>query len=178
MELINKLEKLVLGWVKDVPHLPESARKWLGINAWWIILIVTIISGIAFLAALSGFFTYITLLGAASTAYYINASYTSIAILKSSVSLVFLAITVALLAFSIQPLKERKKKGWVLLFFTLLVEALSIVVGAVLSFSFGGFIIQILFGAIGIAIGAYFITEIHSQFAHPVKKTEKVEKKV
>lgn len=178
MELINKLERLVLGWVKDVPHLPEAARKWLGINVWWIVLIIAIIGGLGFLGALSGFFTYLSLIGASSSAYYINATYTSVALLNSAVSLVFLGATVALLAFAVKPLKERQKKGWVLLFFTLLVEALSVVVGAVLSFSASAFIIQILFGAIGIAIGAYFITEIHSQFAHPVKAKPVAEKKV
>lgn len=173
MEFVNKLERLMLGWLKNVPHLPVAARKWLGENVWWIVLIVTIISALGFLGALGGFFTYLSLIGASSSAYYINTTYTSVALLNSAVSLAFLAATVALLAFSIKPLKERQKKGWVLLFFTLLVEALSIVVGAVLSFSVGAFIIQILFGAIGVAIGAYFITEIHSQFAHPVKHTEK-----
>lgn len=178
MDLINKLEKLVLGWAKNVPHLPAVARQWLGLNVWWIVLVFAILSGIAFLVALSSFFTYISLIGAASSAYYINASYTSIAVLNSTVNLVFLAATTALFGFAVQPLKERQKKGWVLLFFSVLVQALSVVVGAILSFSVGAFIIQILFGAIGIAIAAYFVTEIHSEFAHPAKKTAKVEKKV
>ena len=177
MDLINKFEKMLLGWAKNVPHLPVAARTWLGVNVWWIVLIAAIISGIAFLSTLSNLLTYVSLMGAASSAYYINASYTSLAVMNTSITLVFIAATAALLGFAVTPLKERLKKGWVLLFFTLLVSALSIVVQAVTSFSVGSFIVQILFGAIFLAIGAYFITEIHSQFAHPAKPARKTQKK-
>lgn len=173
MELISKLEKIVLGWAKNVPHLPPAARKWLGVNVWWIALVGAILTGIALLVTLGTLFTAISILGAASSIYYVSPTYTSMAVLNAAVSLVFLAVTGALLGLAVNPLKERVKKGWVLLFFSLLVQALSVVVGAVLSFSVGGFIVSILFGAIGIAIGAYFVTEIHSQFAHPAKATAK-----
>jgi len=170
MELISKLEKTVLGWAKNVPHLPATAQKWLGLNIWWIVLIVAIISAIAFLSVLNNLFKYISLLGTSSSAYYINASYANVAVMNTAITLVFIGVITALLGFSIQPLKDRQKKGWVLLFFAALVQALSIIVNAVLSFSVGGFIVEILFGAIIMAIVAYFITEIHGEFAHPVKK--------
>jgi len=175
MELISKLEKIVLGWAKNVPHLPPTARKWLGINIWWIVLICAVITAIAFLSNLDTLFRYISLLGATSSAYYINASYTSYAVMNTAVNLIFLAASAALLGLAVKPLKEKQKKGWVLLFFSLLVIALSVVVGAVLSFSVGGFVVQILFGAIVLGAVAYFITEIHGEFAHPAKVTgEKV----
>ena len=94
-------------------------------------------------------------------------------ILQSVVSLVFLVATGILLALAVKPLKALEKKGWVLLFMTLLLEALSVVVNAVLSFSVLGFIMSLLFGAIGLAIGAYFIFEIHGQFGHTPKATIK-----
>jgi len=173
MEFISKLEKIVLGWAKNVPHLPAAGQKWLGDNVWWIALIGAILSGIAALVTLGAFFTAISLLSAVSSIYYVSSTYTSIAVLTSAVSLVFLIINGLLLAFAVKPLQLKQKKGWVLLFMTLLVEALSVVLNAVLSFSVVGFIIRILFGAIGIAIAAYFIFEIHGQFSHAPKATIK-----
>ena len=173
MELINKLEKLVLGWAKNVPHLPIAGQKWLASNVWWIALVGAILSGIAALFTIGVLFTAITLMSAASSAYYVSNSYTSIAVLNAAVSLVFLVVNGILLAIAVKPLQTKQKKGWVLLFLTLLVQAVSIVVNAILSFSILGFIISLLFGAIGLAIGAYFIFEIHGQFSHPPKATIK-----
>lgn len=173
MEFISKLEKVVLGWAKNVPHLPTAGQKWLGANIWWIALIGAIFSGVAFLFAAGGLLTLISLLGAVSSAYYVTGNYTSLAMLNAAVSLVFLALNGVLLALAVKPLQNMQKKGWVLLFLTLLVQAFSVVVNAVLSFSVAGFIIGILFGAIGLAIGAYFVAEIHGQFGHHAKATIK-----
>lgn len=173
MEFIGKLEKTVLGWAKNVPHLPAAGQRWLGNNVWWIVLIGAIFSGIAFLFALAGLFTLISLLGAVSNTYYVTGNFTSLAIMKAIISLVFLVINGLLLAFAVKPLQNKEKKGWVLLFMTLLVEALSVIINAILTFSFVGFVISILFGAIGLAIGAYFIAEIHGQFGHRVSATAK-----
>lgn len=170
MDIISKLEKKVLEWSRNVPHLPVSGQRWLGTNIWWIVLVCAIISGIAFLISLAGLSTTISLIGAPSSAYFVTTSFTSLAILGYSVSIVFLTATGLLLAFAVKPLQNMQKKGWVLLFMTLLVEALSVIVHAVLSFSVAGFIVEILFGAIGLAIGAYFIAEIHGQFSHHVRE--------
>lgn len=174
MNVISKLEKVVLGWAKNVPHLPPVAQKWLGANVWWVAAVGAVISAIAFLFVLAGVFTLVSLIGAASSAYYVvGSNYSSLAIMGGIVSLVFLAANAALLGLAVKPLQNMHKKGWVLLFVTLLVEALSVLVRAVLSFSVVGFIISILFGAIGLVIGAYFIAEIHGQFSHPAKATIK-----
>jgi len=174
MELINKLERIVLGWVKNVPHLPATAQKWLALNAWWIVLVAAIIGGIWFLFALNGLFALLTLLNSVSNLYYVTNTYTDYAIFKAIVSLVLLGLAVAALAFAVMPLKDRQKKGWVLLFLSWIISAISIVVGAILSLSVIGFIISIIFGAIFLAIGGYFLFEIHGQFAHPAKRAKKV----
>lgn len=173
MELISKLEKIVLGWAKNMPHLPVAGQKWLATNVWWIVLVGAILSGIALLVSIGTLFTAIALISATSSLYYVSGSYTGIAVLNAAVSLVFLLASGLLLAFAVKPLQYMQKKGWVLLFMTLLVQALSVIVNAVLSFSVVGFIIGIIFGAIGVAIGAYFISEIHGQFGHPAKATLK-----
>ena len=173
MDYVNKLEKIVLGWAKNVPHLPTNGQKWLADNAWWIVLVGAILSGIAVLVSLGGLFTLISLEGAVSNAYYVTASYSGLAIANAAVSLVFLVLNGLLLAIAVKPLQAKLKKGWVLLFMTLLLEALSVLVHAVLTFNVVSFIVSILFGAIALAIAAYFIAEIHGQFAHPATRPTK-----
>jgi len=171
MQIISKLEKLVLGWAKDVPHLPVAVQKWLGTNVWWIALIGAILNGISLLVTMGALFTLIEILGTPSSTYHIAGNYNGLAILSAAVNLVFIAINGLLLAFAVKPLQLKHKKGWVLLFFTLLVQAVSVVVSAILSLSILGFIIGILFGTIFLAVSAYFIFEIHGQFNHALKAT-------
>jgi uncharacterized membrane protein YhaH (DUF805 family) len=171
MEFISKLEKLVLGWAKNVPHLPAAGQKWLGANVWWIALIGAIISGIATLISLGAIATLVGTLSAPSNAYYVASDYTSLAIMTAIVSLVFLVANGVLLALAVKPLQNMQKKGWVLLFLTLLVQVVSVLVRAVLTFSIVGFIVGIIFGAVGLAITAYFLSEIHGQFSHRAKVT-------
>lgn len=173
MELINKLEKTILGWVKHVPHLPVAGQKWLGINAWWIILVCTIISGFATLFALIGLSALVSLIGSVSSTYYVTGTMSNWAIVSSAVSVVFLALVTLIYALAVKPLQNRQKKGWVLLFLSWIVNGVSVVVSSVLSMSVVGFIIGILFGAIFLAISGYFIFEIHGQFAHVAIKAKK-----
>lgn len=170
MEFINKLEGTIGGWVKNVPHLPPAGQKWLGQNVWWIVLIGAIASGVAILVSLFGL-----LLGGvtASYVYVVDPGFATWVLISSIVSLVFLTIRGIILAMAVAPLKNLKKKGWVLLFVSWLIQAVSVVVGAILSLSVIGFIGTILFGAIGLLISGYFIFEIHGQFAHVAKAAKK-----
>lgn len=167
MEMLQKLETMVAGWVKNVPHLPAGGQKWLATNVWWIVLIGAIVTGISLLFAIAGLFTLIALLSAVSSVYYVaGAGVTGLSILGAVVALVFAIAQGLLLALAVKPLKDRQKKGWVILFAGWLLNIVSIVLSAILSFSVFGFISGILFGAIGIAISGYFLFEIHGQFAH------------
>jgi hypothetical protein len=173
VEFINKIEKQLLGWNKGTPNLPRQAQRWLGDNVWWIVLAGAILSGIAFLFGLGGLLRLISLEGSASNSYYVSDDYTSIRIMEAAISLFFTTVIGLLLALAVRPLQRKSKKGWVLLFLAFFVQAISVLVSAVLTFSFAGFVITVLFGAIGLAIGAYFLFEIHGEFAHPVQPTAK-----
>lgn len=178
MEFVNKLETTIAGWVKNVPHLPVAGQKWLAQNVWWIALIGAILTGISLLIAIGGLFTLIALIGSAASYYYIAGSaVNSWSIVSAIVGLVILALRGLLLALSVQPLKAQQKKGWVLLFATWLLNVVAVVLGAILTFSIFGFIIGILFGAIGIVISGYFLFEIHGQFAHTVRTARVTSKK-
>jgi hypothetical protein len=166
MELLTKLEQQVLKWAKGVPHLPTPARKWLGDNVWWIALVGAILTGIGILFAFVGLIGVISVLGTPAASYFATTTFTSWAIVTGVVGLVFLVIEGLLLATAITPLKEKQKKGWVLLFVLWLVGAVSVVVNAILSLNPFGFVLGLLFGAIWLAITGYFLFEIHGQFAH------------
>ena len=166
MEFLSKLERTVLGWLKDVPHLPLNVRAWIANNIWWIVIIATVLSGIAVLGLLFGFFGTLATLGSPVASYYASNTFVVWVLVTTAVTLFFTALELVLLAMAISPLKEKQKKGWVLLFAVWLVGAISTVVSAVLTLNPFGFITGLLFGALWLAISGYFLFEIHGQFAH------------
>ncbi|UTX51438.1 hypothetical protein KI440_00540 [Candidatus Saccharibacteria bacterium TM7i] len=166
MDLLKKLEHTIAGWLKSVPHLPAEGRTWLGNNIWWIVIIGAVACGLAIISTLGVLFGSMALFGAVGLPSYVASTVVAWGIVHSLVALVFLVVQGILFVTAIQPLRAKVKRGWVLLFATLLVGALSIVLNAVLTLSIGDFIVSILMGAIGLAIGAYFIFEIHGEFAH------------
>ncbi|MDB5162742.1 MAG: hypothetical protein JWO54_427 [Candidatus Saccharibacteria bacterium] len=175
MEFLNKLEKTVFGWFKSVPDLPNEARKWLSENAWWIVVIGLILTVLSILGNLSNLSSLVSLMDSPAAAYFVSPAITTWNIITIIVSLFFLLLEAILLAFAIQPLKERQKKGWVLLFATWLLGIVALVVGAFLGLSVINFIISVLFGAVWVAVSGYFLFEIHGQFAH-VERSRGVKK--
>lgn len=171
MKQVEKVENLLAGWLKPLPHLPVSFTKWVAANIWWIVFVGVILSVISTLFMIGALFTIISLLGASTSfyGYYIAPAYTIWSVLASVVSIIFMVATVVLSAMAISPLKISRKKGWTLLFLVLLIQAVSAVVGAILSFSIVGFITGVIFGAIGVAISAYCLYEIRSYFGSGVK---------
>jgi len=176
MDFINKLETTVAGWAKNVPHLPANGQKWIANNAWWIVLIGVILSGISLIVVFFGTLAAIAILAGVSAGTYnsfAGVGITGYTIVAAFIGLAFVLIRVLLMAAAISPLKALQKKGWVLLFVVWLVQAVSVVVGAVLTLSIGGFFVGIIFGAIGLAISGYFLFEIRNQFAHTTQAAAK-----
>lgn len=170
MELINKLERSVTGWLKPLPNLPKSAQKWLAENVWWLALISAILTGISILVLIGSITAYSAYVSPA--AGYNTVGFNAYApgwILSSAISLVFSVVIVVLTALAVTPLKLKTKKGWTLLFIIYAISAIEVVVNAVLSFSVIGFIFGIIFGGIGLAIGGYFLLQIKSYFGSTVK---------
>ncbi|MDB5167300.1 MAG: hypothetical protein JWN26_445 [Candidatus Saccharibacteria bacterium] len=165
MASMSRAENIVGNWLKSVPHLPRGGQKWVAENAWWIVLIGVIASAIAVLIGISAIFAYMAWVGnIPAYSYYVTSPYGPGWIIGSIVSLLFSILIVILLATAITPLKTLKKKGWDRLFLVLIADAVSVVVGSILSFSILGFIFGLIFGAIGLAISAYFTYEIRSYF--------------
>lgn len=164
METISKLEKTIAGWYKQLPfHLPAEGRKWLAENAWWLVLIGVVVS----VFGLLGMLRTILWAGEVSNsvlgnvaAYYGVATYNPWTDGSLWISLASLAIILVLEAMAINPLKLRKKRGWDLMFLTMLVSAASALVTAVVTIS----LYSILLAAVGLAIGGFFLFEVREQF--------------
>ena len=165
MESMNQFEKTIEGWLKPLPHLPATWRKWIGENIWWITLIGVILSIMGVFVMIGAIFTAMSIFGVATGVFgYVAPVYTGWWMLASVVSLAFMVITVAITAMAVSPLKNQKKKGWDLLFLTFVINVVAAVVNVVLSFSAISFIPALISAAIGAAISAYFLFEIRSQF--------------
>jgi hypothetical protein len=166
MSVLNKVETMVSGWLKPVPHLPKGGQKWIAENAWWIVLIGVVASAIGILVAIGAIFTYLAFVGNAASYYgvYTTSVYGGGWIVSTIVSLAFSVALLIVTAMAVKPLKAQQRQGWSLLFIGLVLRTLSVVLGAILSFSVLGFIFGLIFGAIGLAIYAYFLYEIKSHF--------------
>jgi len=175
---ITQLEHTVAGWLKKVPHLPVAGQKWLADNIWWITIVSAIVASIAVIVGIVGVFTILSLLSAVTTyayAYGLTNAYTGWTLISALISLLLLALTTIVLWVAVKPLQNKTKKGWTLLFIVLLLEAVGIVVNNVLSLNVFTIVFGLIFGAIGLAIGAYFLFEIRDQFAHQTKAAKKAE---
>lgn len=170
MSVVRQLETKVAGWLKPVPPLPINAQKWLAENVWWLAIISVVVSVIGMFILFSAIMAYLAFLGAAIGIYSAQ-TYASGWIVATLLSLVFSIVTTILTALAINPLKKSQKKGWDLLFLTMLVSAASILVGAVVGLDLGRFIGGIIFGGVGLAIGAYFLFQIRSYFVKTTKET-------
>lgn len=176
MELLTKLEHTVAGWLKEVPHLPNAIPQWLGNNLWWIALVGAIVSGLGAFGLVIGLFSSLSVLASPFVAYYASSTFVVVGIIRTIISLIFVVLTSVLLAMAVTPLKEKQKKGWVLLFVAWLVNAASVVIGAIVTLNPFSFLTSIIFGALWILVELYFIYEVRGQFAH-VEKSKGVSKK-
>jgi NADH:ubiquinone oxidoreductase subunit 4 (subunit M) len=169
MNILTQLEHKIASWFKAVPGLPSGSRKWLGDNAWIITIVFLVSIVLSIMLGVSGLDRQLSMMNSSASSYYVSSAGETWSVIVTSISLAFLTIQAVLLAFAIKPLKEKQKKGWVLLFAALLVDAIAIAVNALLSLNLIVFIISILFNAIGLAVIGYFLYEIHGQFAHVEK---------
>lgn len=159
MEQVKKLEQVLAGWYKNAPHLPQNGQKWLTQNAWWIVLIGVILGAIGVVAVVMGTLFAGTLLTAVGG--LVGAAVGGFLLVVVLISLVFSVIELVLMALAIAPLKDGKKKGWNYLFVAFIVTAIAVIVDFILHVNGNGFM-SLVWNAICLAIGGYFIFEIRS----------------
>lgn len=156
-QLENKLNELLV--TKMSLKLPEGGKKFLVQAMPWLVLIGAIL---AVLAGLGSFMAIMALnsamYGLGSVGYAVTYGTNYNLILWLGVIMLAVQAVIGFMAFS--PLKERKKKGWNLIFWTDLLYIVYALVNAVLSANIGSFILSLVFSVIGLYLlfqirGAY-----------------------
>jgi hypothetical protein len=172
MEQLTKLETKITELLKPVPNLPLSARRWLGRNAWYFVVITLVIAAISALfltiaiANLSAAIATINI----DSSFLVSAHYDNTLLFREIFQLVLLAITIIVSAIAIKPLRSMRYRGWFLIYLLLIYSAVSIVLGAIISFNPFSFLFDIISGAVELAVATYFVFEIRSQFDAPTHK--------
>lgn len=165
MTTMNKVEDMVAGWLKPIPHLPTSAQKWIAENVWWITLVGVIISVFGIITLAGAILVAMSLFGAVTSyLYYAAPVYSGWWEIWSVISLLVLIVVTAVEAMAINPLKNMKKKGWDLLFLALVIGAADSVFNFLRDLSVVTFIPGIISIVIGTGIGAYLLIETRSYF--------------
>ena len=158
MQQLGSLEQSIAKIHKDLPHLPKGLTTWLVENAWWLVAIGVVLGGIGILTTLTTLTTgsaILTALGGPAVGGMVFVS--------GLVSVAVLAVTIVIEAMAIQPLKEKKKHGWDLLFLASLVGIAGSLVSAILSGPLG--VVSGLFGAaVAVVIGFYVLFELRVHY--------------
>ncbi len=153
--LEKKLDEMYKKW----PQLPEGFKKWLANNVWWLALIGAILSALSVLSAWN-YATKVSQVSDVARSYGVDLYYG-----ESStywwLMMAASAVEAVLLFMAFQKLKEHKKEGWNLLFYTSLVSIGALVVVAFFSASVVGTLIG---AAIGALISWFFLFSIRSKF--------------
>ncbi len=178
MKQVETIEQTLASWYEQLPHLPAGGRTWLADNAWWIVIIGVVLSVFGLLGLVSVLFlagTALTVLGGAAGGIggaALGAAVGGAVMIAGVVSIAVYVVEAILMAMAISPLKERKKRGWTLIFYVTLLNALSVIVSGVLNFN----IIGLVFGLFWVAVGAYFLFEVRSLFGGAPVAPKQVEK--
>lgn len=168
MDSVKKLDTMVASWYKDVPHLPAKGQKWLADNIWWLTLAIVIIGAIGVIQVLTVTFFAGAVIGGMAGGVLGGVALAGVTLFAVVLTLALAIVSLVISALAIQPLRAMQRKGWLLLFMTLLIGVLSTVLSFLFQWNFGGFIAGIIFAA----IGGYFLYEIRSYFGkvHVSKK--------
>ena len=164
MKNINKIENMIQGWLKPLPHIPAKWTKMLADNLWWIVGIGIVLTGIALLMSINALLYGISYLGGMS-GYGIHLAniYTGWWMAAAIVSMAIPAASVVLMGMAFNPLKAMQKKGWDLLFLASLVTAAAQILSVILNFNYV-LIFSLIMTLAGVAVGVYVLFEIKSHF--------------
>ncbi|MEI6228757.1 MAG: hypothetical protein WCP11_01900 [Candidatus Saccharibacteria bacterium] len=166
MKNINKIENMIEGWLKPLPHIPAKWTKMIAENLWWIV-------GIGIILSVIGIFSMIGVLSTAAvfleraarmSGYYNGSINDGWFVAATVVSLAMMIASAVLLIMAFNPLKTMHKKGWDLLFIIALVSAGAQVLSLALNFNIYNMFAGLLSALVGIAIGMYLLFEIKSYF--------------
>ncbi len=167
MEMTKRAEAIFVTWHKNSPvHLPDTVRKWLATNSWWLVIIGIVLSVISAISSLN------LLMRADSTIREIQNFATTLGITVPSVganhiigtwiSVATIIVMLVVEAKAIQPLKVQKKAGWDLMFLAFLIGLIGMTISGVVEGALTSTIIGLLIGG---GIGGFILFEIRHYFA-------------
>lgn len=171
MELVRKLERTLADFhKKQLPHLPVNGRTWLSKNIWWITLILVVIAAVGVFTILGAAFFTASLLGAYGGVFGLTLG--GIAFIAVLIGLAFSIAQVVLLGMAVGPLKAMRKKGWDLVFLTIVLSVVAAIVSLLLQFNILGLFLTVVWAA----AEAYFLFEIRSHFVGATIEGEVIKK--
>lgn len=166
MQQLAPLEDAIAKVHKDLPHLPKGLTKWLVENAWWLVIIGVALGVFAVLGTIATMLAGSLLVGA-----LVGAAMGGALFLSSTISLLVMAATIVLEAMAIQPLKDKQKRGWNLLFLASLVGIAGGLVSSLFSGPWG-IVNGIIWTAVGAAISFYILFELRVHYVGAKVATE------
>lgn len=175
MKWLQSAEAKLAELFAKVPDLPSSARRVLGANIWWIVIIVAIINGLTLFVKFKNAVT--------SAVYFSNnqiyiLSPTQSNILATNYWLVFvfgLASTILLFA-AIAPLRRMQRSGWLMLFVYELLGALLLLIGIFVELAvYGNFPVGTLLSIVMILLELYILFQIRGEFRHQLAAGRKAD---
>ena len=175
MELLMKIEHIIEGWYKPVPHMDSSTRTWLTDNIWWMIVVLAVASIVGALGSLVGLLNNVSVMNSPFGGYYASSTFLAWATLRATLTLVFNGVVGVLLVKAVNPLKEKQQKGWYLVFASVLIAAVSVAVGAFMTLNALRFITDVIFGGLFLAAVTYFLFEVRGSYAR-VERSKGVKK--
>ena len=163
---IKKIENIATKWLKPIPHLPIKGQNWLAMNIWWIVMVGLILSIMGVLMLIGAVFNGLSIMNTAVGYFGYNGTmaYSGWWAFVSIISILFMIAVIIVAGIAINPLKMMKKRGWDLLFLTLIISVASSITSIILNFNVFSFLFSIIMTAISAGIGAYLLLEIRSHF--------------
>lgn len=169
--LEKKLDEL---FVKQLPALPAGLKKWIVKYLPWINLVIGVLTA---LAALGLWRTAHTVNQWVDYANQLSAAYGGTAKVNDLgplfwLALIVIAVEAVLYIAAFPGTREKKKSGWNLLFYALLIN---VAYGFVVMFTDYGSVGSFIGSLIGSAIGGYFLFQIRSSYTKtaPARKAKK-----
>lgn len=153
---MKQLEQPLDNAFKNVPQLPENARKGLAAALPWL----TLLGAIFALMGIGGLYNAAMLLNGVYNAFGYPVSTGFVATLWIGIAILAAQVVLYLVAFP--ALRAYKKSGWDLLFWVALV---SVLYGVVMNLFNGYFDLgQLIVSLLGAAIGLYFLFQVRPYF--------------
>ena len=159
MNGLHTLESTIAALYGKLPALSPHTRRWIGLNAWWIILIIACIYTVGLLSIIPVLLLTLSLTSTYSEIY----SYSGTDIASAVISFILALVSLALLYLAVSPLRQMRRRGWKLLFLNQLVSILSALVGSIMM-ARGLNLFGLIWSLVVIVGESYFLFQVRNEF--------------